>query len=374
MNHRERWVNTMHFRPVDYVPDEEFGYWDDTITVWHDSGLPGWVRNLPQADLYFGFSPRHTVPVHVGLRPSFEARVLEETDRHRIVLDGNGVKSVIYKDGTSSIPHYLDFSLKTRDDWPEFKKRLDPTTPGRYPSDWETRKKAWAGRDYALGIYCGSLFGWIRDWMSFERITVTCIDDPAWVHEMVEHLADCAISTIERALKEVDLDFAHFWEDMCYNQGPMISPTMFREFLVPQYKRITDLLHRHGVDVVVVDCDGDINQLVPLWLEAGVNAMFPIEVRAGTDPWELRNRFGSDVLLLGGVDKMKLIQGKAAIDEEIRRIAPLVEKGGYIPHVDHRVPPDVTWENYLYYLAEKRRVLGIPTPATYEFQEKTAVA
>ena len=364
MNARERWNRVMHFQSVDYIPDEEFGYWTETLQNWHSQGLPSDINNDWEADRFFGFSPRHGVPVHVGLLPGFEWKVIEETENYRVIRDGDGVTSMVHKGGASSIPHYLDFPLKTRDDWREFKRRLDPNTPGRYPDDWDTRKLTWKDRDYPLGIFVGSLFGKLRDWMSFEHITVTCVDDPDWIHEMVEHLCECILATIPRAVKEDDLDYAAMWEDMAFNQGPMISPRMFSEFLVPRYKRITDCLHDHGVDVVYLDCDGDINKIVPLWLDSGVNCMFPIEVRAGTDPVALRRKFGKEILLMGGVDKMQLIEGKSAIDEEIRRIAPIVEQGGYIPHVDHRVPPDVTYDNYLYYLKAKRRAFGIPDPGT----------
>jgi uroporphyrinogen decarboxylase len=84
--------------------------------------------------------------------------------------------------------------------------------------------------------------------------------------------------------------------------------------------------------------------------------MFPIEA-AHTDPWRLREEYGKDVLLLGGVNKMALIAGKDAIDRELERLRPLVERGGYLPCVDHRVPPDVTYENYLYYLEKKKAIL-----------------
>jgi len=136
--------------------------------------------------------------------------------------------------------------------------------------------------------------------------------------------------------------------------------------MVPRYRRITEALRRHGCDVVYVDCDGNINQLVSLWLEAGVNGMFPVEVAAGTDPIVLRDRYGKRVLLLGGVNKRALIAGKQAISKEIERIGPYVKEGGWIPHVDHRVPPDVTLENYRHYLALKRDTFSIPEPAPWE--------
>ncbi len=114
--------------------------------------------------------------------------------------------------------------------------------------------------------------------------------------------------------------------------------------------------------------------LVEPWLEAGVNTMFPLEVRGGSDPVVIRQRFGKAVRLLGGVDKTKLIEGKEAIRKEIARLEPLVADGGYIPHVDHRVPPDVTYENYLYYLKVKRDAFGIPHPRCWQEQMAAAQA
>jgi len=124
--------------------------------------------------------------------------------------------------------------------------------------------------------------------------------------------------------------------------------------MVPRYKRITEALKKYNIDVNILDCDGQIYELVPGWLEGGINCMFPIEA-AHTDPVKLRKEHGKDILLLGGVNKLQLAKGKAAIDQELERLHPLVEKGGYIPTVDHRVPPDVSFENYLYYVEKKRR-------------------
>jgi len=367
MTDRERWVRTMHYEPVDHIPDEEFGYWSDTFRTWHEQGLPEFVNDNTIADRYFGFSRRESVPVRLGLMPAFETKILEEDERHKVLVDGSGVVQEVFKDGSSSIPHYIDFPLKGRREWEElFRPRLDPGTPGRYPENWEELKEHWKERDYPLGISVGSLFGWIRNWMGFERICTMMYDDPELMHDIIDHLADFILGTVERAVKEVDLDFAAFWEDMAFRSGPMISPSMFEEFLVPRYRRITSFLNEHGIDIVYVDCDGNINAIAGLWLEAGVNTMFPIEVRAGTDPIELRERFGKDMRLMGGVDKTKLIEGKEAIRKEVSRLEKLVADGGYIPHVDHRVPPDVTYENYLYYLKVKREAFGIPEPEPYE--------
>jgi uroporphyrinogen decarboxylase len=191
--------------------------------------------------------------------------------------------------------------------------------------------------------------------MGLENIAVMMYDDPVLIEDMMEHLTELSLSVMEKALNEVQFDFASGWEDMAYNHGPMISPAMIKKYMVPRYKRITDVLHKHGIDVIYVDCDGDINEMVPLFLEGGINCMFPIEVNSGTDPVELRRRYGKDILLLGGVNKIELGKGKREIENEIKRIAPVVEEGGYIPHVDHRCPPTVSYENYLYYLELKRK-------------------
>lgn len=373
MNDRERWVNTMHFKKVDRVPDEEFGYWDECLTRWHNEGLPKEVNNNEVADVYFGFDRRKWVPVNIGLMPPFEYKVIEEDATHKVIINGEGVKCLINKEGIQTIPKYLEFPIKDRESWERFKKRLDPHTPGRYPDNWEELKKEWLRRDYPLGVSVGSLFGWIRNWMGFENVTVAFYDEPRLIEDMMEYLTNYILTIIDKAVKEVKLDFASVWEDMAFNKGPIISPKLFKEYMVPRYKRITDFLKKYGVDVVIVDCDGNINELVELWIEGGVNCMFPIEVGGGSDPIEIRDKYGDKVLLAGGVDKVALIKGPEAIKKEIKRLEKLVKMGGYIPHVDHRVPSDVSFDNYLYYLEVKRDTFGIEKPAPEKISDFTSI-
>ncbi len=185
-------------------------------------------------------------------------------------------------------------------------------------------------------------------------------DDPAWFEEMVETIADCIISTLTRILATgAQFEACGMWEDMAYNAGPLISPRHFRQYLVPHYRRITDLLHKHGVDVIWTDCDGKIEKLIPLWLDAGVNCMFPIEIGTwGADPVRYRREYGKDLLMMGGFDKHILARTPAEIQAEVTRLTPLVEEGGYIGFCDHRVPPDVSYANYLTYLDAVRREWG----------------
>jgi len=372
MNARERWVRWMHFQPVDYIPDEEFGYWEDTLKAWHEQGLPKEINSNEAADRYFGFSPRSEVPTILGLYPPFEPKKIEETEKYEILIDEEGVKKKIFKDGTSTIPHYLEFPLKGRKEWEEiFKPRLNINTPARYPqnhSNWEKIKSLYNSPDWdrPVGISIGSLFGWLRNWAGFEGIAMLCYDDPELVEEMVSHLATLTCSVIKKAVEEIKIDYAAGWEDMCFNRGPIISPDMVRKFLVPNYKRITDVLRKNGCDIIYTDCDGNINQMIDPWLEGGLNGIFPVEVAAGSDPVAIRKKYKDKVVILGGINKRALIAGKDAIRKEIKRIKPYVLEGGWIPHVDHRCPPDVTFENYLYYLDVKRETFGIPKPEEFE--------
>lgn len=375
MTHRERFVRCLKFQPVDHPPDEEFGYWDNTFRVWHPQGLSPEVTHNGNCDPYFGFAPRSGVHAGIGLSHGFEYKLIEETEEHRIERDGSGVTKKVFKSGKDTIPQYLDYPLKGRKEWEEdFKPRLNPTLASRYAQNhdnYEDVKARYNSPDWdrPVGISIGSLYGWLRDWMGFEHITVMMYDDPELMHEMIEHLATLTCAVIEKAVKEINIDYAAGWEDIAFRSGPMLSPSMFREFLTPRYKMICDLLHDNGVDIIFTDCDGRVLEAIDPWLEGGLTAIFPCEVGAErdmTDPVIVRQRWGDKVAILGGVNKHALGAGKKAIKEEIKRMEPYVKEGGWIPHVDHRCPPTVAFEDYLYYLDLKRDTFGIPRPEHFE--------
>jgi len=359
----------MHFKPVDYIPDEEFGYWSENLAVWKQQGVPDNVTNL---EAYFQFAPRSGVPAGLGFSYGFESKVVEETDKYRIIQDGDGAKQQVFTDGSSTIPHYIEFGLKGRKEWEElYKPRLDIDNPSRYPenrSDWEQIKARFNDPNWSIpiGIGMSSLFGVIRNWAGFEGISMLCYDDPELVEEMITHLADMTCAVIKRAASEIKIDYAAGWEDMAFNHGPIISPTMIRKWLTPNYKRISDILRANGCDIIYTDCDGNINDMIEPWLEGGVNGIFPVDVVGGSEPIAIRKKYGDKVVMLGGVDKHALIAGKDAIKAYIKKIKPYVLEGGWIPHVDHRCPPDVTFENYLYYLDVKRETFGMPKDEEFE--------
>ncbi|GAJ08957.1 unnamed protein product, partial [marine sediment metagenome] len=185
-------------------------------------------------------------------------------------------------------------------------------------------------------------------------------DNPGLIEDMMEQVLYLETEVIKRTLKDIKIQLATFWEDMAYKAGPLISPAMVRKFMMPRYKKITDLLHSYGVDVIFLDSDGNLNELVPLWLEVGINYIWPFEVAAHNDIVALRKKYGNDLIIGGGIDKRALAKGKEAIREEVMSKVPfLLETGGYFPSLDHGVPPDVTFENYCYYINLMREVAGL---------------
>ncbi|MEW6752588.1 MAG: uroporphyrinogen decarboxylase family protein [Candidatus Latescibacterota bacterium] len=249
------------------------------------------------------------------------------------------------------MPQWLRFPLESRRDWEEeIRPRLDAASPLRYPEHWAERVATWRRRDYPLGLRLGSVFGYLRNWMGLERIATTLYDDPAWVQEMMDYLVGFYCTVGERALEEVDVDYVLLWEDMACKSGPLISPAMFRRFMLEPYRRLTAFIRQRGAELIIVDSDGDAESLIPLWLEGGVNGFYPVERAAGMDPVRLRQRFGRSLRLMGGIDKRAMAAGPQAIDAQLAHVAPLLAEGGYLPWCDHHVPPDVSLAHYQYYV------------------------
>jgi len=203
------------------------------------------------------------------------------------------------------------------------------------------------------------LFGFCRELLGPERLLYTFYDEPAMIHDMMEVSTELCLGVLDRATRMGAITAVYFWEDMSYKNGPLISPAMFRQFMAPRYKRITELARSRGIEVIFVDSDGDVSALIPLWLEAGVNGVFPMEVAAGMDVVALRRQYGRNLLMTGGIDKRALARGAAAIDAELARVVPVALEGGYIPHIDHAIPHDVPYENFRYYWRRKKQMLGI---------------
>jgi len=349
MNSRERYRAVAHYQPADRLFRHEMGAYPETIRRWQREGLP------PDDDYrrIIGYDRFETAPVNVGLAYHWEYETLEVTDDYEVYRDSRegAIKRKLRNAPPPGMPQYIEFPLRDRHVWQTtFLPRLDPDSPNRIATQWHSIKKQYADRDFPLGVHAGSLFGWIRDWMGVENIAVLFYDDPAFIQMMMEHLADLAVEVLKKVVFDVQFDFAVMWEDMAYKTASLISPRHVRQLMMPNYRKVTDLLHQAGIDTVMLDSDGNVEELIPLWLEVGINYIYPMECAAGMDVVKLRKQFGRDLIIGGGMDKRTLAFGDhKAIDAMIDEKRDLILGGGYVPGCDHAIPPDISWSNYLHY-------------------------
>jgi len=270
-----------------------------------------------------------------------------------------------------SIPSEIEHLFKGRMEWQEhYKQRFQFTSDRVFKAGVRVNEKMVSfneggkeflksdNRDYIYGLHCGSLFGQIRDFIGVENCCYLYLDDEQLFDEIIDTVAELCYQCVRTALESgAKFDFAHFWEDICYKNGPLVTPSVFDEKVGHHYKRITTLLSQYGINIVSLDCDGMIDSLIPTWLNNGVNTMFPIEVgtwNASIAPW--RKQYGKELRGVGGMNKNVFAGDYAAVDAEVERLKPLIELGGYIPCPDHRIPPDAKWDNVRYYCDKMRNI------------------
>ncbi len=358
---RERFRNQMSYRPVDRCFNMEFGYWNENFELWplfKDNG----IRRNSEADIFFSFDRIEVFRPCVWMSPPFEETVVEESGDKRILRNRDGLLAEVPKDGHDTIPHFLKAGIVTPDDWKRCKEeRFQRDDPARRIDVEGLRRRHPPDRDWPLGIHCGSMIGKIRDMLTFEGLAYACFDYPDMVEDMVETCCLLVEDALDQVLPRMDFDYASGWEDICFKNGPIVSLDFFTNVVVPRYKRIGKKLRAAGVDLWYTDCDGDVRPLLPGFLEAGINCLFPYEVNSCVHPGELLGEYGRDLRIMGGFDKLEMRKGRTAIKAYMETLAPLVERGGYIPFCDHRCPPDVSPEDYLYYLDLKEQMFGMPS-------------
>jgi len=360
MTGRERFNRQMRREPVDRCFNAEFGYWEENFRQWPLFVEHG-VTDNAQADRFFGFDRMGFVGGNSWMCPPFKPILIEETETTRIVRNSEGLIAEVPKDGHSTIPHFSRPSIVTPEDWKRCKaERLDVNHPARKVDIEAIRGAHPPGRDYPLGVDCGSMIGKIRNMLTFEGLAYAVHDYPEMVEDMVETACVLVENFLDQVLGVIDFDLANGWEDICFRNGPIVSVGFFESVVVPRYRRIGDRLRAHGIDLWRIDCDGDVRPLIPGFLAGGVNCMYPWEVNSSGHPGESMDAFGAELRIMGGVDKMVLAHGRSEIADYLESLVPYVRRGGFIPHCDHRCPPDVSQDNYLYYLDLKRELFCTP--------------
>ena len=364
MTNRERAMNILHFRPADRMPAVHFGYWPELLLEWAEQGhIPkelaeAWTDGSAEdreLDRLIGwdFNWYTTTSGSIRLDPPFERKVLETLpDGFQRIQNGEGLIERV-RPGAGSIPAEDDYQLKDRKAFEELYLPKMKFFAERIPKDYLLKAFS-AERDTPVGLHLGSVFGEIRNMLSVIGMSYMMFDDYELLEEIVDTYAELQYRCAEETLKlGIRFDFAHFWVDICFKNGPLIAPEMFEALCAKHYRRRCDLVHSYGIDIVSLDCDGVVEKLLPVWVENGVNTMFPIEVGTWGDQFApAREKYGRKVLGVGGMDKTAFRKDRAAVDEELARVGRLVRLGGYLPCPDHRIMPGSKWELVRYY-AEK---------------------
>ena len=389
MNDRERFLSIAAFQRTGDPYDFHQWIWLEAIERWHKEGLPpeahplrvlslGQDRTefLPIQNMVRCARPYFNPPYLVSAMPPFPRTVVKDEADTQVVRDEDGILYRVSKSNPGVLPQYLEYPVRDRATWNQYKKLLDPATPGRWPAGWDRidltttmydhdatlHGRPWNERDFPLGMTCLSLMGLPRNIMGLEGLSLALYEDRPLVEDIAEHMLWWNMEITKKVFAAgIHLDFCYLWEDICYRSGPLFSPTMMREIMVPRWKKYTDLLRANGVPVIVVDCDGNVEEFLPLVIEGGLNGLLPFEVAAGNDIFAARKRYGKNLIIFGGIDKRALAVGKAAIDAELARVVkPLLAQGGYFPMLDHYAPPDIPFENYLYYKMKLKSLRTAP--------------
>lgn len=387
MTPRERFTRILTFESTDYIPNMEWGVMSGAVLKnWREQGFPEGARMVDYFGLEGGgegirFGMYDPIPGAPG------QGVIEESSEKTVLRDCWGTVSERPKGKAKSAYHITRPGITCREDWDRFEGMFDPHEPLRYPSHWQegmpplflpwhtygptdyrklydepwdNRAQRAKNRNYCIQVEGPSMFGDLKETMGFENYCIALCQEPDLIEEIMEtrtRVAEVVVPTMMDALR---FDILHFWEDIAFNNGPVVPPDMIRSLGVPRYKRVIAAFRERGGEIVSLDSDGDIRSLIPAWLDAGINHFWPMEVKAHMLVDRLRKEYGHAFSMRGGIAKGAIVDGKDAIDRELDRVAPVVQDGGYIPMLDHGIPPETPFDNFCYYMEQKKKLLGQP--------------
>jgi uroporphyrinogen decarboxylase len=355
---RERYLQTVSFQTADPPFVVCSGAWQETRERWQKQGWDGRpMHEIFRTDMLL------PAAVYYGPAPAFSYEVLQEDETTRVYVNHEGIvmrEFVEHRD--TSMPQFVKFPVEDEADFERLEEeRLGLNADVRFTDEWKERVKAWADSEWPRRCWAdrwGGFFGPLRNLMGLEGLCITFYEQPKLIERMMAQRADAMIAITEETFKYTDFEVFWFWEDMAYNHGPLIDPDMFRRFALPHYRRVCDWLHGRGIEHIWLDSDGDIHDLIPIWLEAGINGLWPFEVQAGMDVVEIRRTYGHDLAIAGGINKRAVAEGGESMRQAVDRVMPLVEDGGYFPELDHSAPPDISWDDFSEYMIYLMHRLG----------------
>ncbi len=300
---------------------------------------------------------RGGVPVHTGRLGGYPPEVLEETESYIISRDELGRTMKLSK-GVATLPLPLDYPVKTMDDWLKIKPWYE-FSEARFRPDWErvACEHLAAGRVVSVNIPGG--FDEPRQLMGEAALCMAYYDQPELVHDILNTIGETAARVLDRVSAKVQVDLLSVHEDMAGKSGSLAGPKQIREFIKPYYRRVWDMLADRGARLFDQDSDGNMNAVIPAFMEAGVNCMHPMEPAADMDVVKIRQQYGAQLAFYGGIDKHVIRQSKEEIVAELEyKIPPLVRTGGCVIALDHRIPNGTPLEHYRFYIQKAWEIMN----------------
>lgn len=314
MTHRERFEAVLNFEKTDRLPVVEWApYWDETLARWHGEGLPQMERHTYWE--CFGLDPLFWIGLG-NMKPSAPAPACH---------------------GAPLVRNEAEYNAFQQHLWPDFHE-INGVRKLRGILDSPV------GSDMILVIHVQGFFWFPRTLFGIEQHLYAFYDSPELMCRMNEEVLAFNMKSLDQLLKIAQPGMVVISEDLSYNHGPMISKNQFDEFIAPYYARLVPFLHQRGLKCFL-DTDGQVSELIPWFLEKGVDGILPMERMAGNDLPRIRQKH-PQLCILGGFDKTVMHKGETAIRAEFERLLPIMKNGGYILGVDHQTPPEVSLENY----------------------------
>ncbi|RMD76137.1 MAG: hypothetical protein D6820_13265 [Lentisphaerae bacterium] len=345
---REEYLDIMTFKRSDRVlVTELFGPLIGLKEEWEAQGAS--PAELDFSAFRYRSWKQVCLPVATGFLGGFPEETLEETPEYRISRDRYG-RLVKLPKGVATLAHPLEYPVRTMDDW--FKlKPFYQFCPQRLASDWEERARRALADGAVVGVAIPGGFDEPRQLLGEENLCMAFYEQPELIHDILDTIADTALRVLHYVVSRVKVDKLMVHEDLAGKSGPLIGPRQMREFIVPYYRRIWDMLREHGARVFDVDSDGDINSIIPEFLDAGVNCLHPMEPAANMDIVQVRARYGNQLAFAGGIDKYALLGSFGDIRRELEyKVPPMLRTGGCALGLDHRIPNGTPLANYRFYL------------------------
>lgn len=353
---REEYLDYMTFRRNDRpLFTEIFGPIVGLKEEWEEQGAT--PEELDFSAFAYRCEARVGLPLHTGRVGGYPEVVIEDTAQHRTWKDELGRTMKLPK-GFATLALPLDNPVRTMDDWLKIKPWYD-FSEQRFGAGWEEKARRLLSEDRCLCAGIPGGFDEPRQLLGEEGLCMAFYDDPELVHAIIQTISDTAFAVLERASRRVAIDILFVHEDMAGKSGPLAGPAQVREFILPYYRRIWDLLRERGTRLFDQDSDGDMNAVIPALLDAGINLMHPMEPAAGMDVVQVRAKHGTRLAMYGGIDKFILCKDRAAIDRELEyKLPPMIRSGGYVIALDHRLPNGALLENYRYYVKRVWEIMG----------------